>query len=49
MWIYDLMDHLMIELENTIALATITYILKPNLDKLHPMDEQLSKDFINDK
>ena len=31
MWTYDLMDHLMVELESIIALATTTYIVETKL------------------
>ena len=49
MWTYDLTDHLMVELETIIALATMTYIVETNLYELHPMDERVFNDFINDK
>ena len=49
MWTYDLTNHLMVELETIIALATMTYIVETNLYELHPMDEQVFNDFINDK
>ena len=48
MWTYDLTNHLMVELETIIALATMTYIVKTNLYESHPMDEQVFNDFIND-
>ena len=39
MWTYDVMDHLLMELETIIALATMTYIVEANSYELHPMDE----------
>ena len=38
MWPYDLTDYLMLELETTIVLATMTYTIETNLYVLHPMD-----------
>ena len=37
------------ELETIITLATMTYIVETNLHELHPMDERVFNDFINDK
>ena len=37
-WTYDLTDHLVVELETIMALATMTYILKTNLYEFHPMN-----------
>ena len=48
-WVYDLRDHLIVELETIIALATMTYIVETNLYELHPMNERVFNDFINDK
>ena len=45
MWIYDLINHLMIELETIIALAIMTFIVETNLYELHPVDKQV----VNDK
>ena len=39
----------MVELDIIIALATITYIVKSNVDELHPLDGQVFNGFINDK
>ena len=47
MWTYNLTDHLMVELESIIALARM--IVVTTLYKLHPMDEQVFNDIINDK
>ena len=38
MWPYDLTDYLMLELETTIVLATMTYTIETNLYELHAMD-----------
>ena len=48
-WTYDLMDHLMVELESIIALAIMIYYVVTNLYELHPTDEQVFNDFINAK
>jgi hypothetical protein len=42
-------DHLMIELDTIIALATMTYILEVNLCELHPMDERMLNGLIDEK
>ena len=39
----------MIELETIIALATVAYIVETNLYELHPMNEWVFNNFINDK
>ena len=49
MWIYNLTDHLMAELESIIALAIMIYIVVTNLYKLHLMDEQVSNNIIDDE
>ena len=49
MWTYDLTDHLMVGLETIFTWATMIYIVKTNLYELHPMDEQVFNDFVNDK
>ena len=49
MWTYDLMNHLMLGLETIIALSTLVYIVELNLYELHPMNERVFNDFINDK
>ena len=50
MWTYDLTNDLMVELE-AIELdnATMLYIVENYLYELHPMNEQVVNDFINDK
>ena len=40
--IYDLTNHLMVDLETIIALATMTYIGESNVYELHPGDEKSS-------
>ena len=47
-WIYDLTDHLMVDLETTIALASMTYIIDSDVNELHPGDEKVFNDIIND-
>ena len=42
-------DHLMIELDTIIALATVTCVLEANSYELHPMNERVFNDFIDDK
>ena len=42
MWTYDLMDHLMIDLETIITLASRTYIVDVDAYELHPGDENSS-------
>ena len=49
MWTYDLINHLMVELETIIALAIMTCSLETNLYELHPMNERVFTDFIIDK
>ena len=39
-WTYDLIDHLMIDLETTIALASMTYVVDLDVYKLHLGDEK---------
>ena len=46
---YDLTYHIIIDLETIIALATITFVVEKNLYELHPTDENVFNDFINDK
>ena len=41
-WIYDLSDHLMVDLETIIALAIVTYIEKLYAHELHLEDEFFS-------
>ena len=45
---YNLTDHLMIDLETIIALAFMTYIIDLNTYELHPGDEKVFKRFINE-
>jgi hypothetical protein len=40
MWTYDMTIHLTVELDAVIALATMIYIIKKNLYKLHIMNER---------
>ena len=49
MYTYDLSNHLMVELKTIIALAIKTYIIETYLCELHPMNERLFNDFINNK
>lgn len=49
LWTYDLTYHIMVDLEIIIALATITFVVGINLYELHPIDEKIFNDFINDK
>jgi hypothetical protein len=49
-WTYNLMDHLMLYLEKTIALAFMTYIIDLNAYEVHPGDENLPTTLImNDR
>jgi hypothetical protein len=48
MWTNDFTIHWMVELETIIALATMICIVDTNLYELHPMDELVLNDFIND-
>ena len=48
MWTYDLANHLVVELETIIASAIMIYIVPTSLYELHPMDERVFNDFIND-
>lgn len=47
-WTYDLTDHLMVDLETIIALATMTYIGESNVYELHPGDEKVFNDFADE-
>ena len=47
-WKYDLTDHLMVDLETIIALATMTYIGESNVYELHPGDEKVFNDFADE-
>ena len=39
-WAYDLINHLMIELETIIALTTMAYIVTLDTYEFHPKDEK---------
>ena len=41
MWTYDEIVHLMVVLDTIIEFATITYIVRINLYKLHQMNDQV--------
>lgn len=45
MWIYDLTNHLTVELDTVIVLVIMTCIVETKLYKLHPMDKCVLKDF----
>ena len=47
-WTYDLIDHLMVELEKIIALAIITNIGESNVYELHKGDENVFNDFADE-
>ena len=47
-WTYDFTDHLMVELETIIALATMTYIAELDAYELHLGDEKNFNDFANE-
>ena len=47
-WTYDLTDHLMVDLEIIIALASMTYIIDLDAYKLHPGDEKVFNGNINE-
>ena len=47
-WTFDLNDHLMVDLETIIALATMTYIGESNVYELHPGDQKISNDFADE-
>ena len=49
LWTYDLTDHITVDLETIIALATITFVIEKNLYELRPTDEKVFNGFINDK
>ena len=48
-WTHDLTNHIIGDLETIIALATLTFVVYKNLYELHPTDEQVFNDLINDK
>jgi hypothetical protein len=41
--------HIKVDLETIIALATITFVVEKYLYELHPTDEKVFNDLINDK
>ena len=43
------MDHLMVDLETIIALASMTYVIDLDAYELHLGDEQVFIDFINER
>ena len=43
-----LLDHLMVDLETIIALATMTYIGESNVYELHSGDEKVFNDFADE-
>ena len=45
-WTYDFTDHLMVELETIIALATMTYIAKLDAYELHPRMKKFSTNLL---
>lgn len=47
-WIYDLMDHLMFNLETINALASMACNVDLNAYKLHPRDEYVFNDFVDE-
>ena len=47
-WTYDLTDHLMLDLETIIVLATMKYIGESNVYELHPGDEKVLNDFADE-
>ena len=49
LWTDDLTNHIMVDLETNIALATIAFVVEKNLDKVHPTNERVFNDFIDDK
>lgn len=44
--IYDLTDHIRLELKTMIMLVALIFIIGPNLYELQPMDERAFHDFI---
>ena len=47
-WTYNLTDQLMLDLETIIALASMTYIIDLDAYELHPGDEKVFNNFINE-
>ena len=47
-WTYNLTDHLIIDLETMIELASMTYIADIDAYELHPGDEKTFNNFSNE-
>jgi hypothetical protein len=47
-WTYNLTDHLMLDFETIIALASMIYITNSDAYELHPEDGKVFNDFINE-
>ena len=47
-WTYNLMDHLMADLETKIAITFMTYIVDLDANELHPGDKKGFNNFINE-
>ena len=47
-WTYDLMDYLMVDLLTIISLASMTYIVDLDAYELHPRNEIVFNNFINE-
>ena len=47
-WTYNFMEHLIIDLETIVALASVTYIVDLDAHELHPGDKKVFKIFINE-
>ena len=47
-WTYNFTDHLKANLETIFAIAFMTYIIDLDAYELHPKDEQVFNNFINE-
>ena len=47
-WTYDLMNHLMVDLETIVGLNFMRCIINLNVYELYPRDEKLFDNFINE-
>ena len=47
-WTHDLSDHLMVQFETMISLATTTYIVELDAYKFYPRDEKDLNNFANE-
>ena len=47
-WTYNLTDHLMVDLETMIVLASLIYIANLDAYELHPGNEKIFNDFVNE-